>query len=405
MTVWQRRNTGATSLSSAIALTFLGLLLLGSSLLSGCDKDASAAPTGAPPAMKVTVVKAQQTDVPVTSEWVGTLDGYVNAQIQPQANGYLIRQDYREGSQVQQGQVLFEIDPRPFEAALDQAQGQLGQAQAQLALAQINVKRDTPLSEARAIARSQLDNEIQQQAQAQAAVKTAEAAVATANLNLGFTKVRSLITGVAGQAATQVGNLVSTQSVLTSVSQLDPIKVYFSISDSEYLALTRRAGVDGGDLLHGASKLPLTLTLSDGEIYPHKGHVVFVDRQLNSQTGAIRIAAAFPNPGNVLRPGQFGRVRAETETLHGAVLVPQIAITEFQGQQQVYTVAANNTVHVNDVKLGPQFGDNWVIEGGLPAGSLVVVDNLQKLHEGAPINPQTSQTQAGVHAPLQPSGR
>jgi membrane fusion protein (multidrug efflux system) len=405
MTVWQRRWNGLFHPSSAILSILLGLLLMGSSLIAGCDKDASAASTGAPSAMKVTVVKAQQTNVPVTGEWVGTLDGYVNAQIQPQANGYLIRQNYREGSQVQQGQVLFEIDPRPFEAALEQAQGQLGQAQAQLALAQINVKRDTPLSDAHAIARSQLDNEIQQEAQAQAAVKTAEAAVATANLNLGFTKVRSLITGVAGQATTQVGNLVSTQSVLTSVSQLDPIKVYFSISDSEYLALTKRAGLDGSDLLHGASKIPLTLTLSDGDVFPHKGRVVFVDRQLNSQTGAIRIAASFPNPGNILRPGQFGRVKAETETLHDAILIPQIAVTEFQGQEQVYTVAANNTIHVNNVKLGPQYGDKWVVEGGLPAGSLVVVDNLQKLREGAPVNPQASQKPAGDAAPSQPSGR
>jgi len=405
MTVWQRRSAGTSFLLSPIASAFLGTLVIGAGLLAGCDKNASAASTGAPPPMKVTVVKAQQTDVPVTGEWVGTLDGYVNAQIQPQANGYLVHQDYQEGSQVREGQVLFEIDPRPFEAALEQAQGQLGQAQAQLALAQINVKRDTPLADARAIARSQLDNEVQQQAQAQAAVKTAEAAVATANLNLGFTKVRSLITGVAGQATTQVGNLVSTQSILTSVSQLDPIKVYFSISDSEYLALTKRAGVHDSDLLHGASKIPLTLTLSNGEIYPHQGHVVFVDRQLNSQTGAIRIAASFPNPGNILRPGQFGRVRAETETLRGAVLIPQVAVTEFQGQQQVYTVAANNTVHVNNVKLGPQYGDNWVIEGGLPGGSLVVVDNLQKLREGALVNPQTSQTQAGASAPPQPSGR
>ncbi len=405
MTVRQRRSAGAIFLSSGVVFALLCLLFLGTTLLSGCDKDASAASAGVPPAMKVAVVKARQTDVPVTGEWVGTLDGYVNAQIQPQASGYLIRQDYREGSQVQQGQVLFEIDPRPFEAALEQAQGQLGQAQAQLALAQINVKRDTPLADARAIARSQLDNEVQQQAQAQAAVKTAEAAVATANLNLGFTKVRSLITGVAGQAATQVGNLVSTQSILTSVSQLDPIKVYFSISDSEYLALTKRAGVDGSDLLRGASKIPLTLTLSNGDVYPHKGRVVFVDRQLNSQTGAIRIAASFPNPGNILRPGQFGRVLAETETLHGAVLVPQIAVTEFQGQEQIYTVTANNTVHVNNIKLGPQSGDNWVIEGGLPAGSVVIVDNLQKLREGAPVNPQTSQMQAGVSAPPQPPGR
>ena len=211
----------------AIFAAFAAAIVLGSAMLSGCGNHVHAASAGTRPSMKVTVVSAAQSDVPITGEWVGTLDGYVNAQIQPQANGYLIRQDYREGSQVQEGQVLFEIDPRPFEAALQQAQGQLGQAQAQLALAQINVNRDTPLAEARAIAQSQLDNEIQQKAQAEAAVKTAEAAVATANLNLGFTKVRSLITGVAGQATTQVGNLVSTQSVLTSVSQLNPIKVVF----------------------------------------------------------------------------------------------------------------------------------------------------------------------------------
>ena len=405
MTVWPRRNAGSTYFSAAISFVLLSIFILGTTLITGCEKNASAASAGAPPAMKVSVVKAKQTDVPVKGEWVGTLDGYVNAQIQPQASGYLIRQDYTEGSQVHQGQVLFEIDPRPFQAALDQAQGQLGQAQAQLGLAQINVKRDTPLADARAIARSQLDNEIQQQAQAQAAVKTAEAAVATANLNLGFTKVRSLITGVAGQATTQVGNLVSTQSTLTSVSQLDPIKVYFSISDGEYLALTKRVGAGSSDLLHGSSRIPLTLTLSDGTVYPHQGRVVFVDRQLNSQTGAIRIAASFPNPGNILRPGQFGRVKAETETLHSAILIPQVAVTEFQGQEQVYTVAANNTVHVNNVKLGPQYGDNWVIEGGRPADSLVIVDNLQKLREGAPVNPQTSQTQAAASAPLPPSGR
>jgi membrane fusion protein (multidrug efflux system) len=346
--------------------------------------------------MKVAVAKAEQSDIPLTGEWVGTLDGYVNAQIQPQANGYLVRQNYREGSQVQKGEVLFEIDPRPFEAALQQAQGQLGQAQAQLSLAQINVKRDTPLAEARAIAKSQLDNEIQQEAQAAASVKTGEAAVAAASLNLGFTQVRSLITGVAGQATTQVGNLVSTQSILTSVSQLDPIKVYFSISDSEYLALTKRAGAGGSDLLHGASKIPLTLTLSNGEVYPHKGHVAFVDRQLNSQTGAIRIAASFPNPGNVLRPGQFGRVRAETEIRHNAILVPAVAVTELQGQQQIYTVGPNNTVHENNVTLGPQYGNKWVVESGIPPGSLVIIDNLQKLREGAPINPQPAASSAAA---------
>ncbi|MGB7267471.1 MAG: efflux RND transporter periplasmic adaptor subunit [Terracidiphilus sp.] len=405
MTVRHEGRAGTTLLYHGLLALFTGALVLGSAMLSGCGNHASAASTGARPPMKVTIVSAAQSDVPITGEWVGTLDGYVNAQIQPQANGYLIRQDYREGSQVHEGQVLFEIDPRPFEAALEQTQGQLGEAQAQLALAQINVNRDTPLAEAHAIAQSQLDNEIQQRAEAEAAVKTAEASVATANLNLGFTKVRSLINGVAGQATTQVGNLVSTQSVLTSVSQLNPIKVYFSISDSEYLALTKQAGAGGSDLLHGASKIPLTLILSDGEVYPHQGHVVFVDRQLNPQTGAIRIAAAFPNPSDILRPGQFGRVKAATEVLHNAILVPQAAVNDFQGQEQVYTVAANNTVHVNDVMLGPQYGNKWVVKSGLSGGSLVITDNIQKLREGEPIAPETSEQRAALSQPAQSAGR
>lgn len=394
MSVSLRPNALTIFLKSAMFAIPLGMLAAGAVLLAGCGPGASASSSNPRPAMTVTAVKTDTTDMPLTGEWVGTLDGFVNAQLQPQASGYLIRQDYREGTQVEKGQVLFEIDPRPFEAALEQAKGQLGQAQAQLALAQINVRRDTPLAEAHAIARSQLDNEIQQEAQAEASVETAEAAVKTASLNLGFTKVRSLISGVAGQATTQVGNLVNTQSVLTSISQLDPIKVYFSISDSEYLALTRHADGSGSDLLHSASKLPLTLTLSDGEIYPHKGHVVFVDRQLNTQTGAIRIAAAFPNPGNVLRPGQFGRVRAETGVLHNAVLVPQAAVTEFQGQEQVYTVGKDKRVHTNNVTLGPQYGNSVAITSGLPGGSLVITDNLQKLRDGTPVDPQLANSQA-----------
>ena len=406
MTVLPRPKASTIFLKTVMVASPLALLIVGAALLAGCGKSVSASSPRPMPPMKVTVVKAEPTNVPLTGEWVGTLDGYVNAQLQPQASGYLIRQDYREGTQVEKGQVLFEIDPRPFEAALEQAQGQLGQAQAQLALAQINVKRDTPLAEAHAIARSQLDNEIQQEAQAKASVETAQAAVANAQLNLGFTKVRSLITGVAGQATTQVGNLVNTQSVLTSISQLNPIKVYFSISDSEYLALTQRANGGSSDLLHSASKLPLTLTLSNGEVYPYKGHVDFVDRQLNTQTGAIRIAAAFPNPGNVLRPGQFGRVRAETTILHNALLVPQEAITEFQGQEQVYTVGKDNKVHTNNVTLGPQYGHSCVIASGLPDGSLVITDNLQKLREGAPVNPQLTNYQVAADSQAnQPAGR
>ncbi|MGB6130297.1 MAG: efflux RND transporter periplasmic adaptor subunit [Acidobacteriaceae bacterium] len=382
------------------------LLALCAAMLAGCQTSrADAASAHAMSAMPVSVVRVAEADVPLTGSWVGTLDGYVNAQIQPQVSGYLVKQEYREGSPVARGEVLFQIDPRPFQAVVDQAQaqveqakGQLAEARAQLALAQINVKRDTPLAKARAIAQSQLDNDTQQEAQAEAsvaagegAVSAAQAALQTAQLNLGFTQVRSLIGGVAGQATTQVGNLVSPQSVLTAVSQLDPIKVYFSISDSEYLALVDRAKQAGGDLLEGGSKLPLTLTLSDGQTYPYKGHIIFVDRQMNQQTGAIRIAAAFPNPGNVLRPGQFGRVTAETEIRHNALLVPQIAVQELQGIEQIYTVAPGNKVHVVNVTLGPQYGNDWIVEGGLEPGTQIITDNLQKLREGAPVAPHAAQ--------------
>jgi membrane fusion protein (multidrug efflux system) len=376
-----------------------GLSLVSACLLWGCSSKPPAAPP--PQALPVTVVQLEPADVPITGEWVGTLDGYVNAQIQPQASGYLVKQNYREGAQVSKGQVLFEIDPRPFQAALGQAQGQLeqakgqvAQAQAQLGLAQINVNRDTPLAQARAIAQSQLDNDVQQKAQQEAAVKSAQASVATAEasvvnakLNLGFTQVRSLITGVAGQATLQVGNLVNPQSVLTSVSQLNPIKAYFSISDSEYLALVQRTHEGGGDLLKNASSVPLKLMLSNGQAYPQTGHIVFVDRQINAQTGAIRIAAAFPNPGNVLRPGQFGRVTAQTRLQRNALLIPQVAIQELQGLEQAFVAGADGKAHLVTLKLGPQVGTNWLVESGVGAGAKVIVDNLQKLGEGSPVSP------------------
>jgi membrane fusion protein, multidrug efflux system len=415
----EQRRYGSAFIGRIIDLAWVaGLLLLGAGLTSGCSK--KAAPAGPPPAMPVTVVEVQPTEVPITGEWVGTLDGYVNAQIQPQANGYLIRQNYREGAEVQKGQVLFEIDPRPFQAALDQANGQLAQAkgqvqqaQAQLELAQINVNRDTPLAKAHAISQSQLDNETQQKAQAaatvisaQASVAAAEAAVENANLNLGFTHVRSLITGVAGQATTQVGNLVNTQSVLTAVSQLNPIKAYFSISDSEYLALIQRARQNNSDLLKGASSFPLTLTLSNGEIFPQKGHIVYIDRQMNAQTGAIRIAAAFPNPGNILRPGQFGRVKADTEIRRNALLIPQVAVVEFQGTHQVYLAGADGKAHVATVQLNTQVGTNWLIDSGVSPGSLVIVDNLQKLGEGAPVSPRRGSAVAVATGPANsPAGK
>jgi membrane fusion protein (multidrug efflux system) len=382
--------------------------------LSSChngDQAATANQQGG--AMPVSFVIAERRDVPLHGEWVGTLDGNVNAQIQPQVSGYLVAQTYKEGSQVAKDRILFEIDPRPFQAVLDQAQGQLAQAkgqlaqaEAQLGLSEINVKRDTPLAAQRAIAQSQLDNDKQTEAQnramvesAKAQIASAEAGVETAKLNLSFTHVRSLISGVAGQAVIQVGSLVSPQSVLTSVSQLNPIKVYFSISDAEYLALIEQARAGGGDLLKGSANLPLSLTLANGQAYPEKGHIIFIDRQMDQQTGAIRIAATFPNPGDVLRPGQFGRVNAATQVLRNAILVPQITVQELQGIQQVYTVGTDNKVHVVNVQLGPQTGNDWIVDSGLQEGVKVIIDNLQKLRDGSPVAPHPAAAPTSPAAP------
>ena len=393
-------------LPSAAAL----LLLAGLALIVGCSKPArGGAPQFPPP--DVSTATVDQKDVPIYGDWVANLDGYTNAQIQPQVTGYLIRQDYKEGSAVRKGQVLFEIDPRPFQAALDQATGQLAQARANLQLAQINVKRDTPLAEARAIARSQLDNDLQTQAADEASVKAQEAAVETAKLNLGFTKVRSLLDGIAGIAAIQVGSLVMTYSVLITVSEEQPSKVYLEISEQEYLALSKKAREGGAaDLLHSSSRVPIELTLSNGNLYPNKGYIVFVDREVNPSTGTIRVAAAFPNPQNLLRPGQYGRVRAQTAMEKNALLVPQRAVTELQGSYQVAVVNADNKVHIQPVQVGPQIGTEWLITSGLKPGAQVVVEGNGKLMDGMPVHPHPVQPEqanadqsAGGGAPAEKS--
>jgi RND family efflux transporter MFP subunit len=387
---------------------------LGFSALSGCKSGAPPAGAGAPQGpLPVQVATAVQQDVPIVGNWVATTDGYVNAQIQPQVSGYLVRQVYKEGSEVRKGQVLFQIDPRTFQASLDQAKGQLaqangqvGQAQAQLELAGINVKRDTPLAQAHAIAQSQLDTDTQTEAvdkasvaSAQAAVASAQAQVETAQLNLGFTQVRSLIDGIAGQAQVQVGNLVSPTSVLTQVSQVNPIKVFFYISEQEYLALATQSKTTGqGDLISGNSKLPLKLTLANNKVHPQTGHIIFVDRSVSAQTGSIRLAASFANPGNVLRPGQFGRITADTTVLHNAVLVPQRAVTELQGLNQIYVVGADNVVHVHTVELGSQIGKDIVVSKGLAAGQVIVTEGLDKLKDGMKVSTQPD-TAAAAPAP------
>jgi membrane fusion protein (multidrug efflux system) len=333
---------------------------------------------------------------------VATLDGYVNAQIQPQVSGYLIKQNYKEGSLVHKDDVLFEIDPRPFQAVLDQskgqvaqAQGQLAQAKAQLGLTEINVKRDTPLAAAHAIAQSQLDNDIQAKAAAEASVEAgkaaiaaAQAAVETAQLNLGFTQVRSLIEGIAGVASTQMGNLVNASTVLTTVSQVNPIKVFFPISEQEYLTFAQRKTGSMEDLLRNTRTLPLQLTLSNGNQYPRPGHIIFADRGVNPQTGTIQIASAFPNPGNVLRPGQFGRVRAMIALRKGALLVPQRCVTELQGSYHVALVSKDNKVTIKNVTPGNRVGSMWIIDQGLNPGDTVISEGVQKVRDGMTVNPK-----------------
>lgn len=376
------------------------LLLAGVALIAGCSKPAQGGgPPHFPPPDVLTTPVAQR-DVPIYGEWVANLDGFTNAQIQPQVSGYLIRQDYREGSQVHKGQVLYEIDPRPFQAVVDQARGQLAQAQAQLQLAQINVKRDTPLAEARAIARSQLDNDLQTQAAYDATVKAQQAAVETAELNLGFTKVRSLLDGIAGIANTQVGSLVNQQTVLTTVSQVQPIKVYFSISEQEYLALSKKVRASGAsDLLHSENRVPIELTLSNGSVYPSQGRIIFVDRQVSANTGTIRVAAAFPNPQNLLRPGQFGRVRAQTDLMKDALVVPQRAVSQLQGSYQIAVVSSDDKVHVRPVQVGPQVGQEWVVTSGLNPGDQVVVEGNGKLADGMPVHPKPASAEQAEQAP------
>jgi RND family efflux transporter MFP subunit len=435
------------------------VVILGALIVAGrSDKPAQAAP----PPLAVEVVQVEQKDVPIYSEWIGTTDGMVNADIKAQITGYLLRQNYKEGSLVKKGELLFEIDPRPFQAALEQANGQvaqfqgqleqaisqvtqaeaqvsqansqLSQAQAQLAQAQANqvktqldVNKYAPLAEQKAVTQQDYDNAAQTNVAAKAQVESAQAGVAaaraqlrvanaqigtakaaiatakgqvenaqaavkTAALNLGFTRIISPIDGVAGIAQAQVGNLISASSPLTTVSTLDPIKVYFTLSEQEYLRFTKRDLIDPQQ---GASvaQLELELILADGSTYPRKGSFFFADRQVDPKTGAIRMAGVFLNPGNVLRPGQYGRVRAVTSMKEGALLIPQRAVTELQGSYQVAVVGVDNTVSLRPVKVGERVDTMWIIEDGLKPGERVVAEGTQKVKPGLLVDPRQSKLQ------------
>ena len=359
------------------------VLLLGCSLLflGGCSGGKAAS---VPPPPVVEVANVVQQDTPIYSEWVAILDGYVNAQIQPHVSGYIIRQNYKEGSVVRKGDVLFQIDPRPFKAALDQAKGQLAQAEAQLGKARLDVQRDTPLAQARAIAQSQLDTEIQAKLGTQALVQAAKANVEQAQLNLEWTQVTSLINGIAGIAQVQIGNLVGPSSVLTSVSQVDPIKAYFTVSEQEFTDFHRRFPTEQS-VAEQRKRIPLQLLLADGSVYERPGTIYFADREVNPATGAIRIAGVFPNPNNLLRPGGYGRVRASAKTQSGALLVPQRAVIELQGSRQVAVVGNDNKVSIRPIMVGERVGKFWIVTEGLKPGERVVVEGLMKVRDGAPV--------------------
>jgi RND family efflux transporter MFP subunit len=363
-------------------------------------KRVSGAQSGAP--LEVEVVQVEQRDVPIYHEWIGTLDGLVNADVRAQVTGYLMKQAYQEGAFVKKGQLLFEIDPRPFQAALDQAEGQLAQAKALLANAQavqrrtqLDVDRYGPLAKEQAASQQDLDNAVQNNLAAKATVQTteaqiksAEAAVETAKINLDFTRLIAPIDGIAGQAQLQVGALVNLSSgPVTSVSTLDPIKVYFTVSEPQYLDWRRRFPTESSRL-EADKNLKLELILADGSVYPHRGSFYFADRQVDVGTGAIRIAGLFQNPGNILRPGGYGKVRAVVRMQQNALVVPQRAVSELQGGYQVAVVGPDNKVSIKTVTVGDRVGSDWVISDGLKPGDRVIAEGIQKARPGALVNPK-----------------
>jgi membrane fusion protein (multidrug efflux system) len=395
-----------------IAAVALAVFL--AALLTSCEQQQRAAVRMTPPVVEVADVVVR--DVPIVKEWIGTLDGRVNAGIRAQVSGYVMAQAYKEGSFVHKGQLLFQIDPRPFEAALNQARGNQAQAESNVQLARANlaqnearlgkadldVKRYAPLVKTRAISQEEMDNALQSQLEARAAVQSTRAAIESAQaavaavkaavydteVQLEFTKIKAPIDGIAGIAKVQVGDLASpTSGELTMVSAVDPIKAYFTVSEQEYIAQ------------HGGQAGPsaeLEIILADGSLYPHKGRLFLEDRQVDVGTGAMRMAALFPNPGNFLRPGQYARVRSVVSTQKAATLVPERAVGELQGGYQVAVVNRDNTVSIRNVRVGPRIGGLWVIEEGVAPGERVVVEGLQKVRNGSSVTPQPYPQAAGA---------
>jgi membrane fusion protein (multidrug efflux system) len=359
---------------NAVILAVLGLVAV------GCQKKS---PPSAPP--QVEFITVTPTNVPIFEEWIGTLDGFVNAQIRAQVTGYLQAQDYAEGSEVTNGQLLFQIDPRTFQAALDAARGRLAQDKAQAVTAQQNAERYGPLAKEQAVSQQEYDTAVQSKLAAEAQVNSDEATVSNAQLNLEFTRITSPVDGIAGTALAQIGDLVGQSgNILTTVSTVNPIKAYFQVSEQSYLTFWRKLSTG-----HDTNDFPIQLILSDGSVYPEKGRFYYVDRQVNPNTGTLQVFGLFSNADYALRPGQYGRIRAQTQIRTNAIVLPQRAVTELQGSYQVSVIGSTNQIHLQSVKVGQQIGSQWIIDDGLKPGDRVVVEGLQKANkEGAIVNPQ-----------------
>jgi membrane fusion protein (multidrug efflux system) len=367
---WKRNTTAI--FCAGVVMIFLTALIL-----QGCRNSQT---KEIPPAPSVEVADVIVRDVPVYSEWTASTDGLVNATIRAQVQGYLVEQNYKEGDFVKKGQVLFKIDPRTFQAALERAQGQLAQQRARWEIARANLARIKPLVELKAISLKDFDDAVGTEQAARASVEEIQAVVDRAQVDLGFTKISSPIAGIAGIAKAQLGNLVGSGSIeeLTTVSTVDPIKVYVSMNEREYLEYVQHGGGQG-------QRMPLQMILADGRIHPQKGSFAFADRQVDVRTGTIKVAALFPNPGNVVRPGQFARVIAETAIRKAALLVPQRAVMELQGGFQVAVVAPDNKVSIRPVKVAERVDSFWVIGAGLKPGERVIAEGVQKVKEGSAV--------------------
>jgi membrane fusion protein (multidrug efflux system) len=358
----------------------IGALIVAAAAVTACQK---AAPPPTPPPAVVVVAPVVQTDVPNYSEWVGTTAGDINAEIRPQVAGYLLNRMYQEGSFVRKGQLLFQIDPRQFQAQVEQAHANVGQGEAQLNKAKKDVARYGPLAAQHAVSQQELDNAIAAEQVAQANLEALKAGLDQTHLSLEWTKVLSPIDGIAGASLAQVGNLVNPQSVLATVSRVDPIRVQFNLSEQEYLHYREHPTGASAETIN-----ELNLVLSDGSVYPRTGRLIFTDRQVDTKTGTISAVGLFPNPGNLLRPGQYAKVRAETRVDRGAILVPQRAVNEIQGAYQIAVVGDDNKAEVRTVQVGRQVGDQWIVEKGLKPHERVVVDGFSRAKAGVVVKPQ-----------------